>query len=103
MEQLQARREQCMEHLLQGNLSLHDSETENLERLEEDFEESHRRNLTRYLIPEQAVSSIELVHIINHDHLDKNVEQVEVIEEVEEIKESEEIKEVETEVVPSSK
>lgn len=77
VEQLQARREQCMENLLRGNLTLHDSDSENLARLEEDFEESRRRNITRYINPEQAVNSSELVHIINHDHLDKSVEQSE--------------------------
>lgn len=77
VDQLQARREQCLENLLRGNLTLHDSDSENLARLEEDFEETRTRNLTRYIVPEQAVNSSELVHIINHDHLDKKVEQTE--------------------------
>lgn len=70
MDQLKSRREHCIENLLRNNISLNDSVNEDLNRLEEDFEESRRRDLTRYLVPEQAVSRAELVHIINHDQLE---------------------------------
>lgn len=70
VDQLAARREHCMENLLRNNITLHDSVNEDLNRLEEDFEDSRRRDLTRYLVPEQAQNSSELVHIINYDQLE---------------------------------
>lgn len=74
LEQLKARREHCMENLLQGNITLHDSQSEDLQRLEEEFVESRTRDIARYLVPEQAVNNSELLHIINHDHLEVNTE-----------------------------
>lgn len=76
-DQLKAHREHCVESLLRGDLTLNTSVNEDLNRLEEEFEESHRRNITRYLNPEQALNTSELVHIINHDQLDAKREQVE--------------------------
>lgn len=65
LKQLADRREECMEKLLSGAIDL--STNSDL-----DFDDSSNRpvlELVRHIIPEQAVNSTELVHIIKHDHL----------------------------------
>lgn len=74
VDQLKARREQCMENLLRDNITLRDSVNEDLNRLEEDFEDNRRRDLARFLVPEQALNTSELIHIINHDQLEASVQ-----------------------------
>lgn len=63
LNQLKARREQCMEHLLQGNLDLGPQSIDD----DEDFEANR---IQRYIQPEQPINIAELVRIIEHDHLD---------------------------------
>lgn len=72
LNQLKARREQCLEHLLSGKLVLDPAERDETFHLEEDFEENRRRDFVRYISPAQPNNLGELVHIINHDQL--NVE-----------------------------
>lgn len=72
LEQLRARREHCLENLLEGNLSINDCDYSEDLRLQEDFESNRRRELLRYIQPEQAINLGELVTIINHDHLDQD-------------------------------
>lgn len=63
LNQLKARREQCMEHLLQGNIDL------GPQSIDED-EEFEANRIQRYIQPEQPINCAELVRIIEHDHLD---------------------------------
>lgn len=63
LNQLKARREQCMEHLLQGNLDLGSQHID-------DDEEFEANRIQRYIHPEQPINCAELVRIIEHDHLD---------------------------------
>lgn len=70
LEQLKARREYCIENLLVGNINLNDSINGDEYHLDEDIESNRRRDLLRYILPEQPISLGELVTIINHDHLD---------------------------------
>lgn len=65
LQQLTERREACMENLLNGTIELEAN-------TDLDFEDNSRtshRQLVRHIIPEQAINSAELVHIIKHDHL----------------------------------
>lgn len=63
MKQLTERREECMEKLLSGAIEL---ETDP----DLDFDDNNRTSqLVRHIIPEQALNTAELVHIIKHDHL----------------------------------
>lgn len=75
LNQLQARREQCLENLLSGKLVLDPAEQDAACRLDEEFEDTKRRDLVRYLAPAQPINLGELVHIINHDHLDEEKHQ----------------------------
>lgn len=67
LNQLKARREQCMEHLLQGNLDL------GPQNIDED-EELEANRIQRYIQPEQPINCAELLRIIEHDHLDSVVD-----------------------------
>lgn len=69
LDQLKARREQCMEHLLQGELNLDQQFIDEALRLDEEFESNRRRDIVRHIQPEQPLNLGELIHIINHDHL----------------------------------
>lgn len=69
LTQLQARREQCMEQLLLGNLNLDQEQLNNIN--DEDIEANR---LQRFIQPEQPISGTELIHIIEHDHLDETDE-----------------------------
>lgn len=63
LKQLAERREECMEKLLSGAIELVNDPAL-------DFDDSNRTSqIIRHIIPEQAVNSAELVHIIKHDHL----------------------------------
>lgn len=70
MDQLKARREHCIENLLVGNINLHDTTNGDEIHLNEDIESNKRRDLLRYIQPEQPINLGELVTIINHDYLD---------------------------------
>lgn len=71
MEQLKARREHCIENLLEGNINLSDCTNGDEIYLDEDFESNRRRDLLRYIQPEQANNLGELVTIIQHDQLEQ--------------------------------
>ncbi|KAG4078393.1 hypothetical protein HA402_013103 [Bradysia odoriphaga] len=65
LKQLTDRREECMEKLLNGTIDLPTNS-------DLDFDDSSNRpvlQLVRHIIPEQALNTTELVHIIKHDHL----------------------------------
>lgn len=70
MDQLKARREHCIENLLVGNINLDDYNNSDNHHLDEDFETNRRRELLRYIQPEQPINLGELVTIIKHDYLD---------------------------------
>lgn len=70
LDQLKARREHCIENLLVGNIDLHDSTNGDEIHLDEDIESNTRRDILRYIQPEQPINLGELVTIINHDYLD---------------------------------
>lgn len=77
LSQLTARREQCLEHLLSGAITLPtDSE------LGIDLEAAENTDtrplsgtgiIVRSLLPEQAVNAGELVHIIKYDQLEQQL------------------------------
>lgn len=69
MDQLKARREHCIENLLVGNINLNDTLNDEVY-LDEDIESNRRRDILRYIQPEQPINLGELVTIIKHDHLD---------------------------------
>lgn len=63
LKQLAERREECMEKLLSGAFELASDP-------DLDFDDNNRASqIVRHIIPEQALNSAELVHIIKHDHL----------------------------------
>lgn len=68
MEQLKARREHCIENLLVGNIDCTNDADDN--HLNEDIESNRRRDLIRYIQPEQPINLGELVTIIKHDQLE---------------------------------
>lgn len=68
LEQLKARREHCIENLLVGNIDCTNDADDN--HLNEDIESNRRRDLLRYIQPEQPINLGELVTIINHDQLE---------------------------------
>lgn len=70
MEQLRARREHCIENLLVGNIDCTNDADDN--HLNEDIESNRRRDLLRYIQPEQPINLGELVTIIHHDQLDQD-------------------------------
>lgn len=72
LEQLKARREHCIENLLIGNINLDDNINGDNNHLEEDFETNRRRDLLRYIQPEQPINLSELLAIVNHDYLDND-------------------------------
>lgn len=72
MDQLKARREHCIENLLVGNINLNDSTNGDEIHLAEDIESNRRRDILRYIQPEQPINLGELVTIINHDYLDQD-------------------------------
>lgn len=63
LQQLTERRQACMENLLNGTIELEADTGLDLE------DSSRTSNIVRHIIPEQAINSTELVHIIKHDHL----------------------------------
>lgn len=65
---MKARREHCIENLLVGNIDCTNDADDN--HLNEDIESNRRRDLLRYIQPEQPVNLGELVTIINHDQLE---------------------------------
>lgn len=69
MEQLKARREHCIENLLVGNIDCTNDADDNY--LNEDLESNRRRDLLRYIQPEQPINLGELVTIIHHDQLEQ--------------------------------
>lgn len=70
LEQLKARREHCIENLLVGNIDLNDcADVEEILHLDGDLETNRRRDLLRYIQPEQPINLGELVTIIHHDQL----------------------------------
>lgn len=76
LEQLKARREHCIENLLVGNINLTDcSDADEIFHLNEDIESNRRRDLLRYIQPEQPINSGELVTIIHHDQLEQQQQQ----------------------------
>lgn len=70
LEELRARREHCIENLLEGNIDTSDCTNGDEFHLNEDIESNRRRDILRYIQPEQAINLGELVTIINHDYLD---------------------------------
>lgn len=70
LDQLKARREHCIENLLIGNINLSDCINGDEINLNEDIESNRRRDILRYIQPEQPINLGELVTIINHDQLD---------------------------------
>lgn len=79
LEQLTERREACMENLLRGTIELPSDTDLNL-----DSSETSHNQLVRHIIPEQAINSAELLHIIKHDQL-----ATETTEDVEQSKQTE--------------
>lgn len=71
LEQLKARREHCIENLLVGNIDCTYNNAED-NQLNEDLESNRRRDLLRYIQPEQPINLGELVTIINHDQLEQD-------------------------------
>lgn len=71
LEQLKARREHCIENLLVGNIDCTYNNADD-NRLNEDLESNRRRDLLRYIQPEQPINLGELVTIIHHDQLDQD-------------------------------
>ncbi len=64
LKQLTERREECMEKLLSGAIDLPPTEL--------DYDDNSNRpsaQFVRHIIPEQALNSGELIHIIKHDQL----------------------------------
>lgn len=72
---MKARREHCIENLLEGNINLSDCTNGDEIYLNEDFESNRRRDILRYIQPEQAINLGELVTIIQHDQLEQEQEQ----------------------------
>lgn len=71
MEQLKARREHCIENLLVGNIDCTYNNADD-NHLNEDLESNRRRDLLRYIQPEQPINLGELVTIIHHDQLEQD-------------------------------
>lgn len=69
---MSARREQCFENLLRGTITLPTDVDFGLEGLS-DTEVSDTL-LPRRIVPEQAISPGELVHIINYDQLEQIID-----------------------------
>lgn len=67
LNQLKARHEQCIELLLQEKITLSEEIVDELE--SEESENSTRRDIIRFIQPEQPVRSDELHHLVDHDHL----------------------------------
>lgn len=72
LEQLKARREHCIENLLIGNINLNENTNDEEFHLDEDIESNRKRDILRYIQPEQPINLGELVTIIHHDHLDQD-------------------------------
>lgn len=70
MHQLSARREQCLESLLRGSITLPTDSDFGLDDLPSDNSEIKTNEILRHIVPEQAVHPGELVHIIKHDQLE---------------------------------
>lgn len=68
LQQLSARREHCLESLLRGSITLDTDAELGLDSLTSETGRAHQ--IIRHIIPERAIHPIELVHIIDHDHLE---------------------------------
>lgn len=75
LDQLIARREHCIENLLVGNINLEDCTNAANQHLEEEFETNRRRDILRYIQPEQPNNLGESVALINHDQLEQQRDQ----------------------------
>lgn len=69
LNQLKARHEQCIELLLQEKITLN-HETGVDELTIEETENRTRRDIIRFIQPEQPIRLDELHHLVDHDHLE---------------------------------
>lgn len=92
LNELKARREHCIELLLENKIDLREANDE--ETFVEEFEASTTRDIVRFLQPEQAIRSDELHHLVDHDQLSATTVQDEITEQPNEI-ENDSVNEVE--------
>lgn len=79
MTELSARREQCLENLLRGNITLPTDADFGLDGQSDPEISESLLPIVRHIIPEQAISPGELVHIIKYDQLEQYIDTAGII------------------------